>query len=814
MEESVVVVEEAAGKMDPVASAGALVQIDSIAIDIHSSMEPPQLEHFSIRGFVAGMRKKNWKVCMPFALKGDNDDELVEYLPPMLVPSFRWWQCSNCAPDNEANGATKEIILVGETGSDHTGPDSYQNVGDENAIVLHIKENTDVGDVNAGNSCDASEANPLQIVERLDNTTDASDMVSVDARPLRIVDNPDNAEPGKDGTLGAGASKRKPKLRSLADIMGTEMTPTTETEAVLSPQPEIDVPVDVAKDAVIPEKKRKIDLAEDEGPSKVICRKAAAKRIKGLNTDAGKNSGRVEVFGSGSEGDASMRLDLKLLGARIDPKKTKAVNSNKKMKQKIHEDRTAPVRKSLHVNGASSANFQKHSVPVEINFGKSGCTPSTIKETGQFFRSSEKISNLSKGKTPEVGADRDPVVLPRKSNLGDSNIRGKAALDLSLNSFVDAANDQARHRGIPDLNEAPLEGNQVTTLPHKSLLLHKTLDASPPRRNGTISEGKRQFRISEPENKAASKELEASDDIPMDIVELLAQNQRERAVENSRYLLGINNSTRGYSALHVDGRPSMINYPLNRPSGLSLRNGNMGVRQNPPQLNSYRLDTSRTEDSLLWSSTRENAPFHLNIAPPKHSIQPNSTCVDSFLNRCHKGKTVTDMKDAAGAGVSTSLGSLDPYSSNDTIPAMQLLSLMDQRVAVRSSSFKVGAKSFLDKSFSPSISNHHPCLNEKKQNFLDGKFFSQNRHSGSKKASGSVRAHQVQQGIGNSKASLSATSEVLGVCTLNRNPADFSIPDARNEFTISAKDLKFRKRTEKSRMVNIEGKKGRQRMRN
>ncbi|KAL8462029.1 hypothetical protein ACS0TY_033200 [Phlomoides rotata] len=130
-----------------------------------------------------------------------------------------------------------------------------------------------------------------------------------------------------------------------------------------------------------------------------------------------KNSGRVEVFGSGSEGDASMRLDLKLLGARIEPKKTKVVNSNKKMKQKIHkEDRTAPMRKPLHVNG-------------------------------QFFRSSEKISNLSKVKTPEVGVDRDPVVLPRKSNLGDSNIRGKAALDLSLNSFVDAANDQARHMG-------------------------------------------------------------------------------------------------------------------------------------------------------------------------------------------------------------------------------------------------------------------------------------------------------------------------------------------------------------------------------
>lgn len=223
----------------------------------------------------------------------------------------------------------------------------------------------------------------------------------------------------------------------------------------------------------------------------------------------------------------------------------------------------------------------------------------------------------------------------------------------------------------------------------------------------------------------------------MEIVELLAKNQRERAVENSRYMLGINNSARGYSPLCVDGHPRMFDYPHNRTSGLSLRNGNMGVRQNTPQLNSYRLDTNRTEDSLLWPSTRENVPFHLNnMGPPKHSLQPHSTRVDSFLNRGLKGKTVTDMK-----GASTSRGSLEPYSSNDTIPAMQLLSLMDQRVAVRPSSFKVGPKSFLDKSFSPSISSQLPCLNEKKQNFHNGKFFLQNRHSGSKKASSSLRGN-------------------------------------------------------------------------
>lgn len=51
MGDSTAVMEEEAGlaKIGSVASTGSLVQIDSIAIDIRSSMEPPKLEHFSIR---------------------------------------------------------------------------------------------------------------------------------------------------------------------------------------------------------------------------------------------------------------------------------------------------------------------------------------------------------------------------------------------------------------------------------------------------------------------------------------------------------------------------------------------------------------------------------------------------------------------------------------------------------------------------------------------------------------------------------------------------------------------------------------------
>lgn len=351
--------------------------------------------------------------------------------------------------------------------------------------------------------------------EHFASMTDASDIVCVtERRPLCIVDEPDNASSGSDGTFSALPHRRKPKLRSLADIMVVERNPSsdnprtrsassggmqvasTETEAVLGPQLELDVPADVAKAARSPERKRKIALGEDRGPLGLIHPSAAAKRIKDLVLDAEKNCRKAEISDSESQGDASMRLDLRL-GARtqrIKPKKAKALDISKKIRQIHSEDGTAPMREFPQINAACSANLQKHAVSLETSLNKLGHAPSTLGETGPGFRSSlsgqhiEKNSILSKSKTPEVAADHDPLMPPSKSILGDCNIRGNVALDLSLNSFMDSernSNKQAsfrQHRSIPDLNEefpqktAMMQEKQLTTPSEKrSLPLHRTL---------------------------------------------------------------------------------------------------------------------------------------------------------------------------------------------------------------------------------------------------------------------------------------------------------------------------------------------------
>ncbi|KAL0447452.1 UNVERIFIED_CONTAM: protein EMBRYONIC FLOWER 1 [Sesamum latifolium] len=949
MDKSIVAVDESHRRSDSLASAskslGSLVQINSIAIDISCAMEEigsPAHEHFSIRGFVAGMRQKDRKMCSPFSSEGD---DVVDNLPPLPVPRFRWWQCSNCVPDISAERPTPEMSLRDRSnagtssclnidgGKDGLFLHNIQNTGDEHRsrdagdgkdTSPTIKEKKNVGDNEGGNPCEFAEANRFQIRERHNNTAAEN--------PSARVDEPENASSGSDGAFSALPHRRKPKLRSLADIMEEEknspsdhprvrstsssgmQVKSTETEADLDPQLQFDVPADVAKGSKSPQRKRKAAaLEEDRGPPEMTYAIGTAKRSKGPIPEAEKTCRRVEISDSESERDVPNRLDLRLSARtqQIKPRKQKALDMSRKTRQNNIDNRTVTMREEPNINSVHSANVQKHAIAPETGLGSMVHVASTLGgETGPYFGSflsgqqMDRISNLSKSKRPEVEADHSPLMPPSKNILGDCNIQGKVALDLSLSSYMGAeinSNHQVsfrQPRGIPDLNESFTEktsiaqGKQLSTLPeNRSLTLHKNMEMSASCSKEMAREGKRQLGVSEPQVvQNMDNNLEpggAPDDIPMEIVELLAKNQRERALGNPRkHLLPeeINNSIRGSPAVYVDGRPGMTNFPFtNTRSGVTVGSVKTGVGQgvlNFHQVKNCQLDMGRVDESqfrlfssftsgqqrktqysatnsivsgprpsegadLLWPPRRKNGPFHLSINQ-NHSVQPNGLGLHPFSDQRYKGKIINDKKGEGKKSLRDqssvkrgrigsnpkSVGSLDAYS-NDTIPAMQLLSLMDRGI-VSGSSFKVGPNGFLDKTFSPC--NHHPRLNgNENQNdpFLGASFFSQSSHTkdfpgllngvcfSGKSLKKSYLQGQTPPEQGNSKAvNLEGPSNLvtrpsrgslsLGVCTLNRNPADFSIPDARNEFTISAKDLKSRRRNalkERSRLVNMEGQK-------
>ncbi|KAK6129687.1 hypothetical protein DH2020_036553 [Rehmannia glutinosa] len=798
------------------------------------------------------MRKKDRKMCLPFASKDGSDNDDDKDLPPLSVPKFRWWQCPNCVPDIADERSTLGMLLTDR--SDAAGTSSYQNVGGEKVgLLTYNVQNIDASDM---------------VVRAVEN-------------PYTGIDEPENASSGSDDiAFCALPHKRKPKLRSLADIMEEEKNlssehprmrsssssgmpiTSTEMEVDLDPQSQLNVSVDIPKGTRSPQRKRKIAVEEDRGPLEITSSIGTAKRLKNSTPDTENTFRRVEISDSETETE---RLSAKT--QPIKPRKHKALDINRKARQTHIDYRTATMREMPMLNTVHSENLLKYGVGAETSFGN--------REMGSYFKSSlsgqqtDSISDVSKSKRPEVEGDYSPFMPPSKSRLGDCNIQEKVALDLSLNSYMGAERNSGnrvslgQHRGIPDLNESftektsATEEQQLPTLPEKrSLTLHKNLDMSASSSKETTREGKRKLGFSEQQDdNRAFERGGASDDIPMEIVELLAKNQRERALDNSRKHLvpkGINNSITGSPSVYAETIPFPYTNTRSGPSGKNIGVG-QGTTLNFPssQFRFYSplppsqqrithcsgpnpiLPGPRPSEGsdLLWPPRRKNVPFH-------RPIQPNG-----LEDQRYKGKNVSYTKVDGKKAVSDeslvkdgkigtsrkSVGSIDAYS-NDTIPAMQLLSLMDRGI-VSGTSLKVGPSSFLDKPFSPC--NHHPRLNRNEnQNdpFVGSSFFGQSSHTkdfptllngvrySSESSKKSYSQGQMPTQKGNSKAiHLAGPSNLaiqpprsdpaLEICTLNRNPADFSIPDARNEFTISAKDLKPRKRRslkERSRPVNVE----------
>ncbi|XP_059642081.1 uncharacterized protein LOC132284039 [Cornus florida] len=70
--------------------------------------------HFSIRAYVAEIRRKDWKISWPFSSVGDGEEqkEQADMLPPLHIPEFRWWGCQNCLRSSGATDVAADIRVV------------------------------------------------------------------------------------------------------------------------------------------------------------------------------------------------------------------------------------------------------------------------------------------------------------------------------------------------------------------------------------------------------------------------------------------------------------------------------------------------------------------------------------------------------------------------------------------------------------------------------------------------------------------------------------------------------------------------------
>ncbi|KAK9689127.1 hypothetical protein RND81_09G037000 [Saponaria officinalis] len=100
--------------------------------------------HFSIRGYVSEVRKKDPKLCYPFTVNDTTDPRLE--LPPMVVPNFRWWRCVSCVPE-------AKTILKNSGGA---GNEEAQNDANANASILLLGQTSKVDNEDRIQKTDAS----------------------------------------------------------------------------------------------------------------------------------------------------------------------------------------------------------------------------------------------------------------------------------------------------------------------------------------------------------------------------------------------------------------------------------------------------------------------------------------------------------------------------------------------------------------------------------------------------------------------------------------------------------------------------------
>ncbi|GAB2284846.1 hypothetical protein Dimus_019299 [Dionaea muscipula] len=123
------------------------IHVDLIPVDIGSGARTDTSEscnHFSIRGYVAEVRKRDKKLCFPFCADDGYSESLVNSyeLPPLEVPKFRWWECHGCLRESGSQKKSREVLNLqnGMSTDPNCIPTSSRRLDVATGPVLPLKD--------------------------------------------------------------------------------------------------------------------------------------------------------------------------------------------------------------------------------------------------------------------------------------------------------------------------------------------------------------------------------------------------------------------------------------------------------------------------------------------------------------------------------------------------------------------------------------------------------------------------------------------------------------------------------------------------
>ncbi|XP_031102742.1 protein EMBRYONIC FLOWER 1 isoform X1 [Ipomoea triloba] len=474
----------------------------------------------------------------------------------------------------------------------------------------------------------------------------------------------------------------------------------------------------------------------------------------------------------------NMRL---LMETRIEARKSSCASSNNNKFPEIGYYPSSVVYPGNHLLGESS-NKRKN---VE--------SWTTHSEVGNFRMPHDASAKV--GLDLSLNSFRDPkargieidfnrsVNLQKGDKIGDPRRKGLIREQNAVKA------DQSLKGVLCDLNAQTtitFQGKQnfSTLVEERSLPLHKKMDFSIQKNEAKEFRGSAEAnKHKKSQRRDEESEQGPPDDIPMEIVELMAQNQYERGLGEKPKSQANSNAAKGYSDGY--GNKSMawqspgLNYFQHDHARRDLTvaskvMGGNGGSFTSSKLNRGHFEVNQMEENQLHMSgvfplslkklssggqlsacgsvrngfrvSEEANPLWAAPATThfgrgtiqKSTSQSKNKELDAQVQNLlhHKGKTISDIKanevkkqseshpffskPREGEASHKNMVSLESYA-NEAIPAMQLLSLMDKKVP-SSRGFNLDANKIPEKPFMPC--DYHPNFSrDVTQNFFDRSLF-------------------------------------------------------------------------------------------
>ncbi|KAL8217351.1 hypothetical protein R6Q57_020724 [Mikania cordata] len=885
-------------------SSHSTVKIDSLCIKlgIMKKEDTSKCRHFSIRGYVAGMREEGSSNLLPF----------IKELPPMDIPNFRYWLCQKCLQNAETANALNDTTLIsicdqcvfppsrscppqdlngvavlpygeGTSGKSHYPVDSMNNdetilaalEADESQtsqeILAKVKVSQELTkcstvDTNAG----IKEINKLKDHENHQKTNTVNQTISQHIKSGQQNDNYQNGLP----------RRKARKVRLLKELLcGNSEIQQQKKEnpsLLMAPSPQIkrkmlhDHHHDHHHDHDYHHNHRKMKAFKEDATAKTSVmehsrNQGACEFGEDINYEWNKHgTQRSSILGKVNSDAVAQSISIFSDIGRPDNRVSPTYGVLKSRGADSYSNFMNPPKSDKKINALKKIT----SNPIKSNF----FVEDSRRMKDNIQSHTELELDLSLNCDGQSHIQSQPSIL-NQSPSQDYNRRSSFFLGKSINF---------PHRIPPDsrLKERFVHEKRLyTQLPYGSCSGHQKLDFSDPYKRNAGVIGYSEF--TRPHNhQRQEKMLSIGRSDEHEVIELMAKNQYERTLCEAN-----NGMISGFHKLNMnEGMTSSHHKYLTmiRPSSSIAANENVGPIRNPvgsffhqDQVSSFTVNQKKPLNGVWISDSRSqrhyDSHYHYasngnNRKAQAHLYSPtNMQVLEAFskynnggnqneaanrqlgqsyakYSEKDKGKNMMDLdlnlvapniveehKNLEHSDLNPNrMCSFDSSYSNETIPAMQLLSLMD--AGKSNQPFSLTSRQSIAKPKSQPISicySHcHSTVTEKTNplvNSIGGSLFSvlqtgQNFHLTT--SHGQKVYHKPQEkSRGTSLASVRCRPEDscvfplpwhategqnslvnIGprfkssrteICTINQNPADFSTPGPENVYMINVEDLVF-----------------------